>query len=492
MSDSTNDKNLQAVFQQKFENETATPPPLAWGNIKAALPPAGGGRRIGGWYWVAGLLLLGSIGTYLFVENNNQKERIAKNTTKDTISNSATNESQNELEYRTEAELNELQKNKEAAAQPAANSITIAPTNTQNAASLKTTASVLEKKMQVAKVQKSNNSSSNVALVKDQKNTGITGNSIADNKITVENTKLIEQQNNAALTKKLALTENAELETALYNLPVKQKELIPLANNNELVPFKLIVLKPIVIFKPWSIDMYAAAGNNYRKFSTGINPNDLKSNTLSPKSSIMHNRAVGLNVGYRFSDYFSIRTGMSLGGNRFTSNFYQKKIYNSQISQQGGLEVSSSDGSYRIAATETADYFNSPTDSVIVRIRLQQHSSYISIPINFRFTLPSKTFLQPYLSIGTILDIKSRERSRLIIDNNGQIRTSNLTRLAKSGGIKPGFQFSLGLSTSPNKTLGFFTELGYAQPFSPTFTKGNLYRIDSKLLQLKVGISLNF
>ena len=118
MSDSTNDKNLQAVFQQKFENETATPPPLAWGNIKAALPPAGGGRRIGGWYWVAGLLLLGSIGTFLIVENNNQKERIAKSTAK--AATSSTNESQNELEYSTQAELNTLQKNKEAAAQPAA------------------------------------------------------------------------------------------------------------------------------------------------------------------------------------------------------------------------------------------------------------------------------------------------------------------------------------------------------------------------------------
>jgi hypothetical protein len=526
MSNSTNDKDLRAVFERKFANEGATPPAPAWTAIQASLPKAKPFWKIGGWFF-AGIILVAITSVSLLYFSSKSKAEISKklddtatlqenkwiNSVAKTNRNAEKNDTQtteNKSLIETEQTLQQVKSAENTEAKQMNNGATTIQNTQKMEQKLVTSTVVSSSKIEVS------HTATHQRSTKGEKNYSKTNKKVVKQNDTPERvTKLINrseattvvigkdtdqnengnQSGSANIKEVLVNTSNETIsnedflrdKSEVGSLGLLKPKLLSTAYFLQLASISPKKLQP---YYPISFDFYVARGKNFRSYSGFRDQFDIKSSELGEKTIAMRNGAYGFNLGFRLPKAWSFHTGLSLGRNVWTSPWVVKQLQSQQIIKNGGYEVNTSEGKLRLATAETATYFANPSDSALVKIRLVQRSAYISIPFVFRYTLPTKTWLQPYVGIGGAIDLKSRDRSRLIIDKAGSLRTSSLARLKNSGGLKSAFILSLGMSTAPTKRIGLFTELNFSKPFGSY--KNALYKVTSSQFQFRLGMTINF
>ncbi len=239
---------------------------------------------------------------------------------------------------------------------------------------------------------------------------------------------------------------------------------------------------------PWSVEIMGGFGKNTRSISGTFDGNSLAGKELSDRKVKLKNRLAGIQGGYTFNRYLTLQLGILYGRNSVQSRWFNKLLKDQPDNES--YEFSTMEGSLKIASTDLNPYFQN-NDSIYVRMRISNRSSYISIPLSLKLSLPAGPII-PYLRAGLSLDLKTSDHTSLQVRNGyGKTKTANFKIFEQQTISTVNVMTAAGLSSNTKWGLNLFGEINYSHGISPYYSKNN-FEISSSFVQYKLGLSYRF
>jgi hypothetical protein len=535
MNNDTNDKDLRDFFQQRFENESIEPPREAWVFVKSNLVLKTNWWKLG-FYYFSGALFVAVTSFFIYNYSVQNKSKIAKNekskkeinkinksneiisndsTFNQIIENKVVNEKkqntsqvyQNDEDQKFEGSKTDV-KSTNSNSNTKKEQKTIIPSNSQK---VNLNKNKFEK--QTSKKHKSKDKILENSYIPDikQNNSKETfnqtiensGNKIKENNVTTKEElglkvdKKEDISESTAETKVKGTSEN-ETKNSEQKVPEINKDSLQTVStpiHDTIKPSHIDSVKNLNVDRvnktdklksKWTMDLYFGLGRNTRVIVGTFDGNNLVNLDFSDRRFKMKNKTFGLNVNYALSSYFSIQTGLNAGGSRAQSKFFQKKLVKKTNSD---YEFNTAEGELRIATSDLENYYQN-SDTVQLKIRFNHKSSYFSIPLSCKLSVPNK-FISPYLRLGSSFDFELNRKTSVDIVRNEETQTFPITKSNHKLGRSIQGLIGFGLSTNTKMGLNLFIEQQYSIALTPYIIRPN-YRVRNNYGQIRFGLSYNF
>ncbi|MDH4471638.1 MAG: hypothetical protein QE487_03470 [Fluviicola sp.] len=241
------------------------------------------------------------------------------------------------------------------------------------------------------------------------------------------------------------------------------------------------------LFFPYSfIDVYAGVGRNNRTYS-GIVESDSKAFIID-RTLRLSNRNFGFDYNYQFLPFASVRIGLNMGTNRYTTRLFPVRIANTSLNDE--LEISSPSGELKSAPLDLADQASPISDTTTFLMRIVHRSNYFSVPLSIRFNTTNTKGPQLYGYTGFDFMFRGNDQNTLIVRKSFTERSFSTSKPREARGFYPGWHLGLGVSSNPKRKLQLYGEFNYAQVFGNYYT-GKVISIRSNNVQLNAGLRIN-
>lgn len=241
------------------------------------------------------------------------------------------------------------------------------------------------------------------------------------------------------------------------------------------------------LFFPYAfIDVYAGVGRNNRTYS-GIVESSSKAFIID-RTLHLRNRNFGVDYNYQFSPFASVRIGLNMGTNRYTTRLFPIRIANTSLNDE--LEISSPSGELKSAPLDLADQASPISDTTTFLMRIVHRSHYFSVPLSIRFNTANTKGPQLYGYTGFDFMFRGKDQNTLIVRKSFTERSFSTSKPREARGFYPGWHLGLGVSSNPKRKLQLYGEFNYAQVFGNYYT-GKIISIRSNNAQLNVGLRIN-
>lgn len=547
MKTESEDKQLRQLFQSKFENDIQTPPPTSWKAIKKDLPLKKA-PFIGTKIWLSSLIGVVAVSVTLNYLLNTDKENeqnttskietidskeitdtkeidksiIEKSTTsqgkgqdskiedesnKEAIASKSSVDVKNELTKNDPGVIktqlivqNNLkaikQKESKAEKQVASNSEKRS-TNEKNASSrkLEEPGDQLSKTIPLSNEQLKSGISEGVAAIENSetnKKTALEKNKIESvakhDKITNTQQYINDVSGFNPTDSKKKIEENSS------NEQVSNDTILPLVEIEDTRFVNHVADKTLVLFPPmasasvatpsrFSLEIYSGLGRNIRRVRSDFDAENITNKDLDGKRVKLRNKFIGVSTTYEISKYFAVQGGILIGSNRFRSRIFEKEVI--QEADNSNYQFKTADGNMDLDREELTSYYTE-SDTTLLRMRINYRSTYVSIPIVFKISLPGNIIV-PYFKFGGSWDKALRSKSTLTVlnDNTTYKLRRSVSERASSFQSIVGF----GFATNFKSGINFFLEPNFSLPLT-NFNRASNLRVSSRFTQLKAGISI--
>jgi hypothetical protein len=241
------------------------------------------------------------------------------------------------------------------------------------------------------------------------------------------------------------------------------------------------------LFFPYAfIDVYTGVGRNNRTY-TGIVESSSKAFIID-RTLHLRNRNFGVDYNYQFSPFASVRIGLNMGTNRYTTRLFPVRIANTSLNDE--LEISSPSGELKSAPLDLADQASPISDTTTFLMRIVHRSHYFSVPLSIRFNTANTKGPQLYGYTGFDFTFRGKDQNTLIVRKSFTERSFSTSKPRETRGFYPGWHLGLGVSSNPKRKLQLYGEFNYAQVFGNYYT-GKIISIRSNNVQLNVGLRIN-
>ncbi|MES2557033.1 MAG: hypothetical protein V4604_12835 [Bacteroidota bacterium] len=479
MKEHNDDTHLKQLLHEKLEEHTVPAPDFVWPAIEKELFPPTKKRRPFFWWFVFSGLFLGTLSSFFLFPTNHVANSLDTTTapiieTIKPLQASASMRPKNESKSTTTATT--IQHKQQVLSNHETKNSSLLSSNQSNQHSTNTA------------FRKINRTRSTYTGKEGKTGTNLGISSIIHStnySLPTGDTLIVEtpenKQTNEVVLNPEQTDSNNQLAFSLLLLPAKTIEHTtdPIRLIHPNVPFPSR-------FSPYSfIAVYAGAGRNNRNYSGIVESNSHA--FIIDRTLKLKNRNFGLDYNCQFLPFASVRIGINMGSNRYTTRLFPVRIANTNLNDE--LDISSPSGELRTAPLDLADQASPFSDTTTFLMRIIHRSGYISVPLSIRFNTTNAVGPQVYGYTGFDFMFRGKDQNTLIVRKSQTERSFSTSKPRESRGFYPGWHLGLGIATNPVRQLQLYGEFNYSQVFGNYYT-GKVITIRSNNVQLNVGLRI--